>query len=61
MILNFIASDSSYNLKSICSFQQETEGEFFRESLFMLYPNIDKDTYSSLESKEEKKMNEIDH
>lgn len=54
MILNFIASDSSYNLKSICSFQEETEGEFFRESLFMLYPNIDKDTYSSLESKEEK-------
>ena len=55
MKVKFIASDLNYSIDSICSFYDETEGNFFIESLFMLYPQIDKKEYASLKSGKEKR------
>lgn len=54
MKLTFKNPGYNYMLESILEFQGEEQGEFFRESLYMFYPNFDKGKMDSLDTEGKK-------
>lgn len=50
MKLQFKNPGYDYMLEAILEFQGEDQGEFFRESLYMFYPNFEKERMNSLDT-----------
>ena len=54
MKLQFKNPGYDYMLEAILEFQGEDQGEFFRESLYMFYPNFEKERMNSLDTEGKK-------